>query len=149
MWSTAFRTATTGHQHPTAPVDLAEHTVREYQLSTLMTLSMSVLKGAAASVLYGSRAANGVVLITTKSGAKNTGGQKDFEINFNGSYSIETIASLPEYQNTYGQGNNFMFSGSNGSWGAAFTEGATMAMYAAIAAEYPDLALQLYPDLGG
>ena len=111
--------------------------------------SMSVLKGAAASVLYGSRAANGVVLITTKSGAKNTDGQKDFEINFNGSYSIETIASLPEYQNTYGQGNNFMFSGSNGSWGAAFTEGATMDMYAAIAAEYPDLALQLYPDLGG
>ena len=111
--------------------------------------SMSVLKGAAAAVLYGSRAANGVILVTTKSGSKNVGGKKDFEITFNGSYSIETVASLPEYQNTYGQGANFLFQGSNGSWGPAFTEGATMDMYPAIAAEYPDLALQLYPDLGG
>ncbi|MGN0189972.1 MAG: SusC/RagA family TonB-linked outer membrane protein [Candidatus Cryptobacteroides sp.] len=111
--------------------------------------SMSVLKGAAAAVLYGSRAANGVILVTTKSGSKNAGGKKDFEITFNGSYSIETIASLPVYQNTYGQGANFQFQGANGSWGPAFTEGATMDMYAAVAAEYPDLALQLYPDLGG
>ncbi len=111
--------------------------------------SMSVLKGAAAAVLYGSRAANGVILITTKSGAKNTSGPKSFEITFNGSYAIENIASLPDYQNTYGQGSNFMFGGSNGSWGAPFTDGATMDMYPEIAAEYPNLALELYPDLGG
>ncbi len=111
--------------------------------------SMSVLKGAAASVLYGSRAANGVILITTKSGAKNISGPKDLAITYNGSYAMEQVASLPEYQNTYGQGSNFLFQGSNGSWGPAFTEGATMDMYAAIAAEYPNLALELYPELGG
>ena len=109
--------------------------------------SMSVLKGAAAAVLYGSRAANGVVLITTKSGAKKTG-KRGIEITYNGSYATESIASLPEFQNKYGQGSNFMFAGSNGSWGPAFTEGATMDMYAAFA-EYPDLATELYPDLGG
>ena len=111
--------------------------------------SMSVLKGAAAAVLYGSRAANGVVLITTKSGAKEKSGAKDFEMSLNASYAIETIASLPEYQNTYGQGSNFMYAGSNGSWGAPFTEGATIDMYADIAAAYPDLAAKLYPELGG
>lgn len=111
--------------------------------------SMSVLKGAAAAVLYGSRAANGVILITTKSGAKEKSGAKDFEMSFSASYSVETIASLPDYQNTYGQGNNFMYAGSNGSWGAPFTDGATIDMYADIAAAYPELALQMYPDLAG
>lgn len=111
--------------------------------------SMSVLKGAAAAVLYGSRAANGVVLITTKSGAKDKTGAKDFEMSFNASYSVETIASLPEYQNTYGQGSNFTYAGSNGSWGAPFTEGAVIDMYADIAAAYPELALQMYPELEG
>lgn len=111
--------------------------------------SMSVLKGAAAAVLYGSRAANGVVLITTKSGAKDKSGKKDFEMSFSASYAMETIASLPDYQNKYGQGNNFMYAGSNGSWGAEFTEGATVDMYADIAAAYPGLALEMYPELGG
>ncbi len=111
--------------------------------------SMSVLKGAAAAVLYGSRAANGVILITTKSGSKQKKDKKGVEVTFNGSYATETVASLPDYQNTYGQGYDFQFSGSNGSWGPAFTEGATMPMYSEIAKYYPDLALQLYPDLNG
>lgn len=111
--------------------------------------SMSVLKGAAAAVLYGSRAANGVVLITTKSGSKNANGKKGYSVTLNTSYAVEQIASLPDYQNSYGQGSNFVIGGANGSWGAPFTEGATMDMYAAIAAEYPDLAKELYPDLNG
>ena len=53
---------------------------------------MSVLKGAAASALYGSRAANGVVLITTKSGSKKTNAQKGLEVTLTGSYTIETIS---------------------------------------------------------
>lgn len=110
--------------------------------------SMTVLKGAAASVLYGSRAANGVVLITTKSGSKMQK-NKGFNVTYSGSYAIERISALPDYQNKFGQGNNFQFAGSNGSWGPEFTEGATMPMYKAIADEYPDLALQMYPDLGG
>lgn len=111
--------------------------------------SMSVLKGAAAAVLYGSRAANGVILITTKSGAKQADGKKGFNVTFSGSYALEQIASLPQYQNSYGQGSDFQHAGSNGSWGPAFTEGATIDMYPAIAAEYPDLAKEMFPDLNG
>lgn len=110
--------------------------------------SMSVLKGAAAAVLYGSRAANGVVLITTKSGSKAANEKKGYSVTLSTSYAMENIASLPDYQNTYGQGSNFQISGANGSWGKAFEEG-DVVDYAAITAEYPDLALQLYPDLGG
>lgn len=111
--------------------------------------SMNVLKGAAAAVLYGSRAANGVILITTKSGSKKSNAKKGFTVNVNSSYAIETIASLPDYQNKYGQGSDFNIGGANGSWGAAFEDGMTIPMYAAIDAEYPDLALELYPDLNG
>lgn len=111
--------------------------------------SISVLKGAASAVLYGSRAANGVVLITTKSGSK-TAGNRRLGVTYSGSYSIEKIASIPHYQNSYGQGSNFQFQGSNGSWGAPFTEGATMPQYAAFLAEYPDMPetipYQAYPD---
>lgn len=109
--------------------------------------SMSVLKGAAAAVLYGSRAANGVILITTKSGSKKAGAKKGFSVSVNSSYAIETIASLPEYQNKYGQGSDFNIGSANGSWGAAFEEGMTIPMYTDIAKEYPDLAKELYPDL--
>ena len=111
--------------------------------------SMSVLKGAAAAVLYGSRAANGVILITTKSGSKKANAKKGFTVSVNSSYALEKIASLPDYQNSYGQGSDFNIGGANGSWGAAFEEGMTIPMYAAIAAEYPNLALEMYPDLNG
>ena len=83
--------------------------------------SMNILKGAAAAALYGSRAANGVVLITTKAGVKlKHPSQKKTEVTLSASYAIEDIASLPTYQNTYGQGTNFQYSNSNGSWGPAF-----------------------------
>ena len=111
--------------------------------------SMSVLKGAAAAVLYGSRAANGVILITTKSGSKKANAKKGFTVSVNSSYALEKIASLPDYQNSYGQGSDFNIGGANGSWGAAFEEGMTIPMYAAVAAEYPNLALEMYPDLNG
>jgi TonB-linked SusC/RagA family outer membrane protein len=81
--------------------------------------SITVLKGAAAAALYGSRAANGVVVITTKSG--NAGASaKGMEITYNGSFGIEQIANLPDYQNTYGTGTNFNYQQANGSWGAPF-----------------------------
>jgi len=85
--------------------------------------SMNVLKGAAAAALYGSRAANGVVLITTKSGSKTKKNvTKGTEITLNASYTIEEIANLPDYQNSFGGGNNFIAGGANGSWGAAFSD---------------------------
>lgn len=63
--------------------------------------SVSILKGASASALYGSEAGNGVVLITTKSGR---GGQKGLGVDFNMTYTQEKVAFTPKYQNEYGPG---------------------------------------------
>jgi len=81
--------------------------------------SINILKGAAAASLYGSRAANGVLLITTKSGAPKKG-KKSLNVTYRAGYSQESIAALPEFQNTYGAGANFRVQGSNGSWGGKF-----------------------------
>lgn len=82
--------------------------------------SFSILKGAAAASLYGSRASRGVVVITTKSGSARKGA-KPFNVSFKSGISAERISNLPEYQNTYGSGANFdPRTGSNGSWGARF-----------------------------
>lgn len=81
--------------------------------------SMNVLKGSAAAALYGSRAARGVVIITTKSGSAKKG-EKPLNITYKSSVSIEKIANLPEYQNSYGTGAQFRYSNSNGSWGPKF-----------------------------
>lgn len=63
--------------------------------------SISVLKGPAASALYGSRAANGVILIKTKSGKRGKG--IGVEVNTNATF--ESALKLPDYQTKYGQGN--------------------------------------------
>lgn len=65
--------------------------------------SVSVLKGPGAAALYGSRAANGVLMITTKSGKK----QKGFGISINSNTSFDVIQRWPDYQYKYGQGNNY------------------------------------------
>ncbi|PZR28197.1 MAG: SusC/RagA family TonB-linked outer membrane protein [Citrobacter freundii] len=83
---------------------------------------MTVLKGAAAAALYGSRASNGVVMITTKSGSPSKGA-KSLNVTYRGGYAIEKIANLPDFQNTYGAGANFRTQSSNGSWGAKFGQG--------------------------
>jgi TonB-linked SusC/RagA family outer membrane protein len=84
--------------------------------------SISVLKGAAAASLYGSRASNGVLLITTKSGSPKRGA-KSLNVTYRGGYSIEKVADIPEFQNLYGAGANFRTGSSNGSWGAKFGKG--------------------------
>ncbi len=81
--------------------------------------SLTVLKGSAAAALYGSRASNGVILIKTKSGSVSEA-KKKMEVTLSSSWSIENIAHLPDYQNTYGAGANFGYSNSNGSWGPKF-----------------------------
>lgn len=91
--------------------------------------TISVLKGPAAAALYGSRAGNGVVLITTKSGAN----QKGLGVSFNSTTTFESPLTMPSYQNTYGQGVNQQFEFGDGlggglginddedqSWGPAF-----------------------------
>lgn len=73
--------------------------------------SMNVLKGPAASALYGSRAANGVILIETKTGEQATG----LGIEVNNSLMFESVLKLPDYQNTYGFGGGGKYSYLNGS----------------------------------
>ena len=77
--------------------------------------SMSVLKGASAAALYGSRAGNGVILITTKKGKKNEG----IGITVSQTVSATTTFMRPDYQTSYGQGTLGRYNGTSGSsWGA-------------------------------
>lgn len=62
--------------------------------------SISVLKGPAASALYGIRGKNGVILITTKKGT----GRKGIGVEYNGQVAFDRVAILPEYQNKYAGG---------------------------------------------
>jgi TonB-linked SusC/RagA family outer membrane protein len=66
--------------------------------------SINILKGPAATVLYGSRAANGVIVITTKSGRGAAKNGKKAEVTFTSSYVIDDILMLPKMQNEFGQG---------------------------------------------
>ena len=85
--------------------------------------SISVLKGASAAVLYGSRASNGVILITTKKGKS---GQKT-SIQYSTTYQLESVNRFPSYQNEYAQGTGGVFYGTGGgtltqqSWGPRIT----------------------------
>ncbi len=80
--------------------------------------SMSVLKGPSAAALYGSRAGNGVILITTKSGRKQNGLGVTFSMN----QGVEDIFIKPEIQNSFGQGNEGIFAdNSQLSWGPKAT----------------------------
>ncbi len=86
--------------------------------------SMTVLKGGAAAALYGSRASNGVIIITTHSGSQS---KKGFEIEVSTTLGAESISRLPDYQNKYGQGNfsngKYTFSSkATESWGPAFDD---------------------------
>lgn len=85
--------------------------------------SINVLKGAAAAAIYGSRAANGAVIITTKSGSRDRRpSQRGMEVTFRSSMAWEQIANLPNFQNRYGAGVDFVAQNVNGSWGAPFAE---------------------------
>ncbi|HEY4322943.1 MAG TPA: SusC/RagA family TonB-linked outer membrane protein [Mucilaginibacter sp.] len=99
---------------------------------------ITVLKGASGAALYGSRASNGAVLITTKSGSASRS-KKGFEITFRSSASIEQVANLPDYQNLYGAGTQSNYSNSNGSWGPAFTSLSTIPVWPDYKAAYPDM----------
>lgn len=76
--------------------------------------SYSILKGAAATALYGSRAANGVIIITTKKGKAS----KKMNVVYSNNTSWSSPLRLPQFQNVYGQGwdSHFAYE-ENGSWG--------------------------------
>ncbi len=90
---------------------------RGFDLDPNSIESISVLKGAAASALYGSRATNGVIVVTTK--GASTRSRKGLEVSYNGSMMMTDISGIPDYQDVYTQGSNQVYNGGFiGNWGA-------------------------------
>ncbi len=98
--------------------------------------SVTVLKGPNAAALYGARASNGVIIITTKKGKENNG----LGISFNSSTFLEKPFRLPRFQNKYGQGNSGQFEFVDGlgggtndnitySWGPVLDQGLNIAQF--------------------
>lgn len=92
--------------------------------------SVSVLKGPSAAALYGTRASNGVIVITTKDGSNTSG----LGIEYNTSFFIDKPFALPQFQNQFGQGQSGVFEFKDGlgggisdnitySWGPALDQG--------------------------
>jgi TonB-linked SusC/RagA family outer membrane protein len=105
--------------------------------------SMSVLKGPSAAALYGSRAANGVILITTKKGKSS----QKASIQFSSTYQLEQVNRIPDYQNQYGQGQGGVFNGLvNSSWGPEIKGQQIMAYNPATDAFDRQENLAAYPD---
>ncbi len=88
---------------------------------------MSVLKGPNAAALYGSRAANGVILITTKNGQ----GTKGLGIEFNSNVTFERPWVKPDFQNTYGGGNGYR-TWYNDGWSGSITDPLQTQQYRAV-----------------
>ena len=76
--------------------------------------SIQILQGASAAALYGSQAANGVILITTKKGRKGVA-----RVDYSSTAIFENAIGLPQLQTTYGQSDPNL----NDSWGAKITNG--------------------------
>lgn len=88
---------------------------------------MSVLKGPNAAALYGSRAANGVILITTKNGQ----GTKGLGVDINSNITFERPWIKPNFQNTYGGGNGYR-TWYNDGWSGNITDPAEIAQYRSV-----------------
>ena len=111
------RTANTlyGSQNPNRALDIDPENVA----------SINILKGPAAAALYGSRAASGAVVITTKAGQSVN---KKLEVTVTSGFSLQQVYGLPDLQNDYGQGTSGaniltggdINTGSTNSWGPRF-----------------------------
>ena len=104
--------------------------------------NISVLKGNTAAALYGSRAANGVILITTKSGKA----QQGIGISFNSNFTVNSVIDHTDWQNQYGHGQNgqkpanqeiALENGVN-SWGARL-DGSNVVQFDGVERPYSDL----------
>ena len=96
---------------------------------------MNVLKDGAASI-YGARASNGVIVITTKDGNESSG----LGVSYNTSYFVDSPFALPDFQNSFGQGNSGVFEFVDGlgggindnitySWGPQLDAGLNIAQF--------------------
>ena len=117
--------------------------------------SVTILKGAAATALYGSRASNGVILITTKKGKKGEG----LGVSFSHTQQWENIYRFPDFQNEFGPGTNSVWglnpdgtenrTASGRSFGAPFdglpyTMSSATGDYEGIWQAYPDNVREMY-----
>lgn len=83
--------------------------------------SINILKGQAASALYGMRASNGVIVITTKSGKNAAKGKPS--VTFSTNLSFEKVSTLPEFQKEYAQGTDGTYSPyASTAWGPKISE---------------------------
>ncbi|HEX8545943.1 MAG TPA: SusC/RagA family TonB-linked outer membrane protein, partial [Cytophagaceae bacterium] len=122
----------TAYMGPDSPIDYGNG-ISDINLEDIE--SVTVLKGPGSTALYGSRAANGALIITTKSGKKNQG----LGVTFNSGATFDVIQRWPDYQYKYGQGAGNSFdaqgnpyysygnsadgtstSGTSSAWGPAF-----------------------------
>ena len=99
------------------------------QLTPDVIESVNVIKGAQGAALYGSDGVNGVIVVTTRRGARNS----KLNVVFNSSTDFESVSYLPKRQRKYGQGwDGEKIAVENGAWGPAFddpTIGGTMQPY--------------------
>lgn len=100
--------------------------------------SMTILKGAPAAALYGSRAKDGVIMITTKTKGK----EKGIGVAYNVNYTNETLLDFTDYQYEYGQGENGLRpttpNPTSGQWsfGERFTPGMTQILFDGLVVPY-------------
>ncbi|RZA00540.1 MAG: SusC/RagA family TonB-linked outer membrane protein [Sphingobacteriaceae bacterium] len=100
--------------------------------------SINVLKGAAATALYGARAKNGAIIITTKRGKKGS------TVTLNSSVRFDNPLKLPSFQNEYAQGTKGQYSlGSTNGWGPKISEVQDLTFKNFLG---QDVKLQAYPD---
>ncbi|MFK8272468.1 SusC/RagA family TonB-linked outer membrane protein [Capnocytophaga canimorsus] len=105
-------------------------------INSLDVESMDILKGAAATALYGARAKNGAIIITTKRGK-----QGKMNLVYNTSIRMDRVAKLPDYQNEYSQGLDGRYSVTSfNGWGEKIN-GQTVKNFLG-----QDVTLQAYPD---
>ncbi|NJI76337.1 SusC/RagA family TonB-linked outer membrane protein [Sphingobacterium kitahiroshimense] len=102
--------------------------------------SMTILKGAAATALYGARAKDGAIIITTKRGSKGTSNA----ISVNSSLRFDNPLVLPDFQNEYAQGNQGVYAlAQTNGWGPNIAEVSNQKFKNFLG---EDVTLQAYPD---
>ncbi|OWY19375.1 SusC/RagA family TonB-linked outer membrane protein [Sphingobacteriales bacterium UPWRP_1] len=100
------------------------HSNRAIDIPQSDIASITVLKGAAATALYGSQAGNGAIIITTKRGTKKAG--KGMNVEFSTGYDVTSYNKMIPLQTLYAQGNNGVYqgpaSGQSRSWGPLLSD---------------------------
>lgn len=107
--------------------------------------SINILKGQAASALYGMRASNGVIIITTKSGKRARRDKPEITVTTN--LSCDVVSTRPDYQTEYAQGSGGVYAPTSSlSWGPKISELANDATYGGnVANNYTDDGQSLHP----